>query len=216
MSRRTDEQNPTIERDVVSMEWKGAKARAVVMRQTFSTSIDDLWDAITIKERLGRWLHPVSGDLREGGTYQLEGNAHGTILMCRPPETLSVTWEMHGGISWVNVTLEQVNESATRMTLEHLAHEDDGFLAVWKEYGPGSLGVGWELGLLALSEHIDTGGVTFIEDESTWMSSAVGRAFLINAVESWIDADASFGREAESARAAGDRTLQFYTQRGGK
>ena len=44
-----------------------------------------MWDACTDPERIGRWFLPVSGDLRLGGRYQLEGNAGGEILRCEPP-----------------------------------------------------------------------------------------------------------------------------------
>ena len=47
-----------------------------------------LWDACTNAERIPRWFLPVSGDLRLGGRYQLEGNAGGTIERCDPPRSL--------------------------------------------------------------------------------------------------------------------------------
>ena len=31
---------------------------------------------------------PISGDLRLGGRYQLQGNAGGEILVCEPPQHL--------------------------------------------------------------------------------------------------------------------------------
>ena len=57
--------------------------------------IEDVWDACTTAERIGRWLMPVSGDLRRlGGKYQLEGNAGGEIVSCEPPRLLRVTWAL--------------------------------------------------------------------------------------------------------------------------
>ena len=43
--------------------------------------------------RLGHWFLDAHGDLREGGTFQLRDNAHGTILRCQPPRLLRLTWE---------------------------------------------------------------------------------------------------------------------------
>jgi len=39
-----------------------------------------------------RWFLPLHGDLREGGSFQLEGNAGGDILTCTPPQLLRVTF----------------------------------------------------------------------------------------------------------------------------
>ena len=54
----------------------------------YDTTLDDLWDACTNAERIPRWFLPVSGELRDGGRYQLEGNAGGTIERCDPPTRL--------------------------------------------------------------------------------------------------------------------------------
>jgi hypothetical protein len=41
--------------------------------QSYDTDQDDLWDAVTNIERIPRWFLPISGDLKVGGSYQLEG-----------------------------------------------------------------------------------------------------------------------------------------------
>ena len=81
-----------VTRKVSSREHEGKLARVVVATRTYDTSADDLWDALTSAERLPRWFLPVSGDLRLGGRYQLEGNAGGTITRCEPPRSLALTW----------------------------------------------------------------------------------------------------------------------------
>ena len=50
-------------------------SRTVLLRRAFPAPVEDVWDACTTAERIGRWLMPVSGDLRLGGRYQLQGNA---------------------------------------------------------------------------------------------------------------------------------------------
>jgi hypothetical protein len=60
-------------------------AKVLVATRRYDTSIEDLWDALTSAERIPRWLLPISGELRLGGRYQLEGNAGGEILRCEPP-----------------------------------------------------------------------------------------------------------------------------------
>ena len=46
-----------------------------MLERTYETTIVDLWDAITSAERIPRRFLPISGDLRLGGRYQLEGHA---------------------------------------------------------------------------------------------------------------------------------------------
>ncbi|MEZ5138897.1 MAG: hypothetical protein R2711_09075 [Acidimicrobiales bacterium] len=58
-----------VEREVRTGERDGQATRIVVARRRYGTDVDDLWTALTDLERLPRWFLPVSGDLREGGTY---------------------------------------------------------------------------------------------------------------------------------------------------
>jgi uncharacterized protein YndB with AHSA1/START domain len=58
---------------------------SVLLRRGYDASIDDVWDAVTQPDRIKRWLMPISGELRVGGSFQLEGNAGGEILTCEPP-----------------------------------------------------------------------------------------------------------------------------------
>jgi hypothetical protein len=60
---------------------------------------------------------PISGDLRIGGTFQLEGNAGGEILACEPPRLLRVTFG--GPTSVVEVRLTAEDGSGTVLELEH-------------------------------------------------------------------------------------------------
>ena len=61
----------------------------------------------------------MSGDLREGGTFQLEGNAGGTIVTCDRPRVLRVTWAFGDRTpDEVEVRLEP-RDGATYVELEH-------------------------------------------------------------------------------------------------
>ena len=61
-------------------------ARKVVeLRRSYDADVADVWDACTNPERIPRWFLPISGDLRLGGRFQLEGNAGGEIKECDPP-----------------------------------------------------------------------------------------------------------------------------------
>src|SRR5690606_5977759 len=85
-----------VRRSVGSRRMPAGEARTVVLQRTYDAPIEDVWDAITNPERIPRWFMPVSGDLREGGRFQLEGNAGGEILQCKAPDLLKVTGEFGG------------------------------------------------------------------------------------------------------------------------
>ncbi len=95
-------------REVEDVTHEGQAARAVVASRDYPTDIDDLWEAITEKDRIPRWFAPVEGDLSLGGKYQIKGNAGGTVTACDPPRSFALTWEFGGGRSWVEVELAEV------------------------------------------------------------------------------------------------------------
>jgi len=75
----------------------GDGSHSVRLRRDYEAPIDDVWDALTNPDRIGRWFLPISSDYRLGGTYQFEGNAGGRILDCDRPNRLHVTWEYGPG-----------------------------------------------------------------------------------------------------------------------
>lgn len=195
-------------REVRSRMHEGREARVVVAARSYATTIDDLWDAITSAERIPRWFLPISGDLRLGGRYQLQGNAGGTITGCEPPRRLQVTWEFAGAVSWVAVSLAEDPAGGTRLELEHMAYPD----AHWEQFGPGAVGIGWDLTLMGLERHLASGGVQVDrQDAMAWMVSDQGKAFMRTSGEGWLAADLASGADAETARGAAGRTLAAYT-----
>ena len=204
------EQAGAVERKVESLEWEGRPARAVVAARSYPTGIDDLWDAITDPERIRRWFMPVSGDLRLGGRYQLEGNAGGTIDRCEAPRELAVTWEFGGNTSWVNVRLEAEGEDSTKLTLEHIAPEDEAGLKFWDQFGPGAVGVGWDLGLLGLFKHVESPGEPLPKEEDL-LTSPEGRVLAATLSDGWCAANVAFGTDEKAAGESAERTRAFYT-----
>src|SRR3954463_5213664 len=106
-----------VSRTVESRTHDGRPAHAVIASRAYDTTVDDLWDALTSKERIPRWFLPVEGDLQLGGRYQLKGNAGGTITACTPPDHFAATWEFGGATSWIDVSLAAERDKA-RLTLE--------------------------------------------------------------------------------------------------
>jgi uncharacterized protein YndB with AHSA1/START domain len=195
-------------REVASREYEGRMARVIVAARTYDTDIDDLWDALTSAERIPRWFLPISGDLRLGGRYQLEGNAGGDIIRCEPPRVLELTWACGGDPSWVTVTLAEDPKGGTRLNLEHIAHVPDEW---WKQYGPGAVGVGWDGALMGLGRYLETGAANDAQTAAVWMGSPEGRDFYRRASDAWCQASIAAGTDPEAARTAAAGTTAFYT-----
>ena len=183
-------------------------ARVVVAARSYTTSMEDLWDALTNPERIPRWFAPVTGDLRLGGKYQIKGNASGEVVECDPPRRFGLTWGMQGQVSWVNVQLSENADGGTLLRLEHIAHVPDDF---WKQYGAGAVGVGWDQALFGLDQHFATGATVRPEDAEAWVASEEGRSFVRQSSDAWCAASIAAGTEPSAARAAAERTRQFYT-----
>ena len=50
-----------VTRSVRSAERDGKAVEVIAVMRTFATKPDDLWNGITVSERLGRWFGPVTG-----------------------------------------------------------------------------------------------------------------------------------------------------------
>jgi hypothetical protein len=150
----------------------------------------------------------VSGDLRLGGRYQLDGNAGGTIERCDPPHGFRATWEYGDDVSWIEVRVLPEADGRTRFELEHIAHVADDR---WAEFGPGATGVGWDLGLLGLATHLGSGDGVSPDTAAAWSASPEGREFVALSSRRWRDADVAAGKDPDAAQAAADRTRAAYT-----
>jgi uncharacterized protein YndB with AHSA1/START domain len=197
----------TVRRAIGSRVLEAGEVRTLTVSQVYDAELTDVWDACTNPERIPRWFLPVSGDLRLGGHYQLEGNAGGKIERCDPPNGFSATWEFGGEVSWIELRLTEEAEG-TRFTLEHIAHVDD---EKWAEYGPGAVGIGWDLLLTGLSRHLSSGEAVDPAAAMAWMASDEGREFITTVSALWRDASIAAGTDPEAATAAAERVTGFYT-----
>ena len=198
-----------VEREVGTGRIPAGDGHRVRLRRTYDAPIDDVWDALTNPERIGRWFLPISGEFRLGGRYQFEGNAGGTILACDRPHRLRVSWvfgEMadDAGASEVEVRLVPAGDDSTTFELEHTAVVPD---EMWAEYGPGAVGVGWEQGLLGLALHLRGGSVG---DPIAWQLSDEGRAYAGRSSQAWGNANQASGADPEAVARAVANTTAFY------
>ena len=198
-------------REVTDATHDGQPARIVSGTRVYATDLPDLWDAITDSERIPRWFLPISGELKLGGRYQLEGNAGGQITRCDAPEALDLTWEFGGSVSWVTVRLA-AEERGARLTLEHITLKDEAGEAHWEQFGPGATGVGWDLSFLGLALYFADGGEP-IDREATaeWMGSDAGKSFIRDCADAWGKAHITSGEQTDTARAMAQRTADAYT-----
>lgn len=203
-----DLQISAVTRTVGNRTLEAGEARVVTVSQTYPTDVDDLWNACTTPDRITRWFLPITGDLKVGGTYQLEGNAGGTVEKCDPPNTFAATWEYGGEVSWIEVTISAEGADKARFTLEHVAHVDD---ERWTQYGPGAVGIGWDGGLLGLAMYLATGEQNDPEESTKWQLSDEGKQFTALSSAQWRDAAIAGGDDPAAAAAAADRTTAAYT-----
>ena len=197
-------------RRVGSRTFGAGEARTVTIARTYDAPLSDVWDPCTNPERIPRWFLPVSGELREGGRYQVQGNAGGLIERCEPPKSFTATWEFGGNVSWIELRLSEAAGGGTRFELEHIAHVDDH----WAQFGPGTVGVGWDLALLGLTRHLATGEGVDPEAGAAFPASEEGRRFIEQSSRGWGEAAIAAGDDPADATAAAERTFAFYTGAG--
>ncbi|GII77940.1 activator of HSP90 ATPase [Sphaerisporangium rufum] len=173
--------------------------RSLLLRRTYDHAIEEVWSACTEPDRIGRWLAPVSGDLRLGGTFQLEGNAGGEILRCEEPHLLKVTWTYGEGMATeVEVRLAKSDDGGTLFELEHAspaAFVDE----MVKAHGPGGtigIGTGWDLALLGLDLHLRGEDL----DPATWQNAPGVKEFAAGSSQAW-------GRAIQQAWGTGDEEI---------
>ena len=193
-------------RTVSFLETEGQPASAVTLSRSFATSVADLWDAVTVADRIPRWFAPVSGNLELAGRYQVEGNAGGSITECVPLSRFALTWEFAGDVSWVEVRLAEESADLTRLSLTHTALLSEH----WGTYGPGAVGVGWEMAYLGLALHVANPSWSK-PDVEKFATSTEGRAFITGSSEAWAQAAITAGTDPEVANSAAGRTTAFYT-----
>jgi uncharacterized protein YndB with AHSA1/START domain len=207
-----DELN-AVHREVGERRIPAGDGRAITLRRDYRASIEDVWDAITTAERINRWFLPISGDLRPGGKYQIEGNAGGEILQCEPPRRLKVTW-VYGenptetDISEVDVHLRPgAQPGITTLALTHTAVVP---AERWTEFGPGAVGVGWDFTLLGLTQFLQGESVDDPEERMKLAFTPEGQRFTVESSRAWGAANEAAGATAAEAAAAAENTTKFY------
>jgi len=190
----TTNQIDTIHREVARKQAESGEVVSVLLRREYDTSIEDVWSAVTDPERIRRWFMPVSGDLRVGGDFDLEGNASGRILRCDPPKLLRATFG--GETSIVEVRLFPDGSGSTTLELEHsvpieMAGSGAGALYV---------GPGWDGAVMGLGLYLSG---TFTGDPVEAANSPEVIAFNGASIEKWTAVVEASGTATPEELAAG-------------
>lgn len=183
----------------------------IVLRRSYPAQVEDVWNAVTDPDRLKRWFLPISGDLRVGGRFQLEGNAGGEILHCEPPRLLTVTFGSETSVVQLRLSPHPDADpdadpaGATVLELEHLVPlEMAGSTAGALYVGPG-----WDGGLLGLSLFL-RGEVA--ADPVAAANSAEALEFSAQSVQAWTATVESSGTAtADEISAAADIAMAQFS-----
>ena len=195
------EQIGATSREVSRQHTESGETVAVTLQRRYLADPADVWEAITDPERVRRWFMPLTGDLREGGNFQLEGNASGDILKCEPPRHLMVTF---GGASSI-VDVQLSGES--QQTLLKLTHSVPIELA---GSGAGALyvGPGWDGALMGIAVYL-AGEVT--EDLVATANSPQIQDFNVSSIKEWVASiEASGTADADAISAAQQVSLAQF------
>jgi hypothetical protein len=136
---------------------------------------------------------------------------------CTNPERiprwfLPVSGELRAGRRYrIELRLSEAAVGRTLFELEHIAPDDDDH---WAQFGPGAVGVGWDMALLGLTSHVSTGASADPAAFAAWTASDEGKEFVTISSRCWGDAAIEAGEAPDTARAAAERTAGFYTGTG--
>ena len=94
------------------------------------------------------------------------------------------------------------------LELEHTA----ALNPMWPQFGPGAVGVGWDLGFYGLAIHVaDPSASSSPEASATFHTTPEGRETLRVSSKAWGAADIAGGAPREAALTAAENTRKFYT-----
>lgn len=123
--------NPTIQRTPDGFH--------LVYEEVYATDIDDLWDAVTSRERLARWMADYTGELSLDGTWEVASDddgpwGRGTVTACERPSGFTTTWHARGEEPTELVVRLEPVEGGTRLVLSHAGIRSIFYGAGWQTY----------------------------------------------------------------------------------
>jgi hypothetical protein len=83
--------------------------------------------------------------------------------------------------------------------------------SLFDQFGPGGVGVGWDLGLMGLGLHFESRAALDPKEAERWATTPEGRAYVEAASNGWAQASIAAGTDAQKARDAASRVADFYS-----
>lgn len=188
-------------RDVQRRGSGDAEEIAVGVRRRYDAAVADVWSAVTEPDRLARWFAPVSGDLRVGGAFQVQGNAGGEVQDCDPPHGFTVSWGGPQSIVRLRLTPDG---AATELHLEHsvpVAFAGSGAGALY-------VGPGWDVAVLGLALFLRGEPVG---DPVAWEGTPEVQRYNAASIDAWVTAIGATATPDEVEGAVAAARAQFVT-----
>ncbi|MDN5899160.1 MAG: SRPBCC domain-containing protein [Brachybacterium sp.] len=208
--------------DVTRTVTTAREGHVVSLAQTFEVHPEELWSALTIGSHLEVWFGRASGEVVEGGHYELpDMETRGTVLAAEEPRRLLLTWEFGKSSNGMELLVEPVEQEqsetagesgtaaqpvATRFTLRHTVPAD----AHWQTFGPAATGCGWDAAMYALALHLEDPSTDLLPRLSLFAASPEGAEFTRATAHAWFEAHVASGADKKPARKASVRTAAFY------
>ncbi|GAA1491093.1 SRPBCC domain-containing protein [Brachybacterium sacelli] len=203
--------------DVTRTVSPAKNGNTVSLAQSFAVAPEELWSALTIGDHLGAWFGRASGEVVEGGRYELpDMETSGRVVAVDAPHRLLLTWEFGNSVSEMEllVTPEEADEGTggedtgprTRFTLRHTVPAD----AHWATFGPAATGCGWDGALYGLALHLEDPSAPLLAELGAFAASPEGAAFTRATADAWFTAHVASGADKKPARKASVRTAAFY------
>lgn len=186
----------------------------VRVRTTLTTTLGEqparLWPLLTRAPHLARWYGPVTGRLVEGGEFTTIAGASGRILEVEAPHRLDLTWEYADRVDDLQIALDPQDDGMSEFRLVHTGDVPE---AVFAEYGPGAMAIGWDIAVLGLAAHTHGWEGLRLEVPApgpAWLMSPEGAAWVRAWSIRWAAASVAAGTDDEQARRAEIATTRAY------
>lgn len=111
----------------------------LTFERVYATSVEDVWSAVTERDRLERWMERYDGDLRLGGTWTVAGDdgvvfVRGTVTRCEPPHAYVTSWHWVGEPETTITVTVQEHPDGALLRLEHTGLTDHKYGPGWQTY----------------------------------------------------------------------------------
>lgn len=179
----------------------------VVMLETHYTNpISEVWDAVTLPDRLADWFGEVQGQLRSGGEFSIPSRGvTGTVAYCDRHRAIILEWKQGERISKVALAVT-TGLNGTSVTVRHTLPDDER----WGTYGPAEAGIAWDDALIALDVHL-AGNIGHTREILEEIHGEQGNDAIPGEIQAaWEQEDVKAGADQETAKRRAEAAGALY------